>query len=309
MEKRIKLKKDTVNVMNQRLGVDAAKLLQNKLDSLGGDVTITNTGVVSSGKSSLYNALLDIGDGERFSVGAARTTITKDIEPLTENVYIIDTPGINIESADDEVALNAVCASSIIVMVHNIRMGMLHKNEVEWIRKIASNFSSPQETKDRFVFVCSWIDGREREETYQKTLDEIKKILVETMGVEPDFYTVSATRFQKGKSINKPEMIEMSGIPRLKADLLKKAEYFNSHYGDSHIKAEIIKLCEESLTKLNAVKIAQLLQCKTIEDTIDANYKSRYREWASVFNLYQDMHEEYNSIKKRIRKLKDEVSN
>lgn len=309
MEKRIKLKKDTVNVMNQRLSLDAAKLLQNKLDSLGGDVTITNTGVVSSGKSSLYNALLDIGDGERFSVGAARTTITKDIEPLTENVYIIDTPGINIESADDEVALNAVCASSIIVMVHNIRMGMLHKNEVEWIGKIASNFSSPQEIKDRFVFVCSWIDGREREETYQKTLDEIKKILVETMGVEPDFYTVSATRFQKGKSINKPEMIEMSGIPRLKADLLKKAEYFNSHYGDSYIKAEIIKLCEENLTKLNAVKIAQLLQCKTIEDTIDANYKSRYREWASVFNIYQDMHEEYNSIKKRIKKLKDEVSN
>lgn len=184
----IKVSKKTIETIENYVSSTTAVKISNKIDALKNKkVTITNTGVVSSGKSSLFNALLGIkkDDENRFSVGAARTTMSKDIEKYSENIELIDTPGIDVKEEDDEVALNAICASSIIVMVHNIKMGMLQNNEVEWLKKITINFNGDKnQLKDRFIFVNSWIDERMMENSYQSTIDETKRILFQTLGTE-----------------------------------------------------------------------------------------------------------------------------
>lgn len=100
-----------------------------------GVVTIANTGLYSSGKSSLFNALLDQIENERFPVGAIPTTKAGDRERLSEYVEIIDTPGIDATYEDDEVAVNMLMESDIILITHNIKMGMLNQSEYTWICK------------------------------------------------------------------------------------------------------------------------------------------------------------------------------
>lgn len=150
----IKVSKKTIETIENYVSSTTAVKISNKIDALKNKkVTITNTGVVSSGKSSLFNALLGIkkDDENRFSVGAARTTMSKDIEKYSENIELIDTPG----------------------------------NEVEWLKKITINFNGDKnQLKDRFIFVNSWIDERMMENSYQSTIDETKRILFQTLGTE-----------------------------------------------------------------------------------------------------------------------------
>ena len=74
-----------------------------------GRITIANTGLYSSGKSSLFNALLGrTGDNDmRFKVGAVPTTKKGDREKFTDNIDLLDTPGIDTrDSHDDAEALD-----------------------------------------------------------------------------------------------------------------------------------------------------------------------------------------------------------
>ena len=126
------------------------------------NIKIANTGMVSSGKSSLYNVLTESLATERFPTGAARTTKTADTYQ-SGNVEYIDTPGIDVREADDDVAFQTVMGADIILMVHNVKTGPMIRSEVEWLKQIADGMPSKDVCRQRLVFVCSWSDAREKD--------------------------------------------------------------------------------------------------------------------------------------------------
>jgi len=294
----IKLNESIIKTIETYVSSDSAARIINKIDSLSNTcVTVTNTGVVNSGKSSLFNALLDNKDGyERFSVGAARTTVSKDIERYSENIELVDTPGIDAKDEDNEVALNAVCSSSIILMVHNIKMGMLQKNEVDWIKRIALNFNIEQQIKDRFIFVNSWIDERMMEASFNNTVDETKRILFETLGTEVEVYNISTKLYKKGISENQQKFIDMSNINTLKDAIAEKADYFIKNYGTVAVKNDVAELCEDTKSKLADIRSQKHEKMIADKKAVSEQFKIRYNEWSTDFKLFKNLASEYNKV-------------
>ena len=104
------LSRSDIETLGRLTGSDMVNQWQGLIKKLdyGQKITIANTGLYSSGKSSLFNALLGrvSDDSLRFPVGVVPTTKTGDREPLTENIDILDTPGINtVDTKDDAKSL------------------------------------------------------------------------------------------------------------------------------------------------------------------------------------------------------------
>lgn len=286
---------DTIKKYN---GEYEATLLKNKLDALeNAAVTVTNTGIVSSGKSSLFNALLDRSENERFSVGAARTTVDKDTEELLPGIQLVDTPGIDVKDQDDQTALNAICASSIIIMVHNIKMGMLHQNEVDWLKNIRSSFGDLKELKDRFIFVNSWVDQRMNEKSYEDTVNETKRILYEIMGTSDiECYNVSSVLYVKGLTAGKEKLAEISGIPVLKSAIIEKAKIYSQKYGIEKKKAEFLSLADKNIEVLMRNRKDKNIEKYSISKRVEREFNLKKQKWENALTEYKEVMNEYRKI-------------
>lgn len=291
----------TISAVKKYISADSADMLRNKILSLNNNrVSVTNTGVVSSGKSSLFNALLDRCDDDRFLVGSARTTIQKDIEKYSDNIDLVDTPGIDVKDEDDKNAFNAICSSSIIIMVHNIKMGMLQRNEVEWLQKISKIFRSKEELKDRFIFVCSWIDERMGDTSYDHTVEETKRILFDTMGTEVDVYCVSSKLYKQGMAENKPKFVEKSKICELKKAISDKAELYLSKYGNTAVKAEVRDICLDNSNKLTTVRNEIAAEEAEIREPIECRYNTYREQWDSCFDRFKNLRSKYIGLQNQL---------
>lgn len=286
---------DTIKKYN---GEYEATLFKNKLDALENTVvTVTNTGIVSSGKSSLFNALLDRSENERFSVGAARTTVDKDTEELLPGIELVDTPGIDVKEQDDQTALNAICASSIIIMVHNIKMGMLHQNEVDWLKNIRSSFSDTKELKDRFIFVNSWVDQRMNEKSFEDTVNETKRILYDIMGTdEIECYNVSSVLYVKGLTAGKEKLAEISGIPELRSAVIEKARLYNKEYGFKKKKSEVLSLVDKNTDVLSRNRKNKNIEKYGVVKRVEQEFDVKKKKWENALTQYKQEMNEYKKI-------------
>ncbi|MDE6034805.1 MAG: 50S ribosome-binding GTPase [Ruminococcus sp.] len=262
-------------------------------------IKIANTGLVSSGKSSLFNVLID--SSERFATGAARVTKSQDIESLTDKIDIVDTPGIDVNEEDTQVALNSILESDIIIMIHNIKLGMLNDAEYKWLQSIAGRMSSNREKKARLMFVCSWIDERQSDPSYPDTIKETRRMVKEAVGCDIDFYEISVKRYLTGVEKGKDKMIEMSRIPEIKEAIIKKADAYSA-VSDYLIAEQLYSLCKESKTELD-IRKKQIRETKqNVVDRIKQKYDSLKNEWKSVFEMFRN---QYNIVKSK----RDEYNN
>lgn len=132
-------------------------------------IKIANTGLVSSGKSSLFNVLIGAdADKPRFAIGAARTTSIQDIEDFGEKIVLADTPGIDVNDEDNKTALESMLESDIIMMIHNIKLGALTASEYEWLKSIAERMNTEEERKSRLMFILNAI-ANTTQKRYNKT--------------------------------------------------------------------------------------------------------------------------------------------
>lgn len=105
---------------------------QNLLDATE-KVYIINAGRMNHGKSSLMNAVLG---KEVFKVADIRQTVKNQYEEYQKNVFLVDTPGLDANSEDDQEAFKVYKKANYILYVHNPKIGELHKNELETIGRI-----------------------------------------------------------------------------------------------------------------------------------------------------------------------------
>lgn len=203
-----------------------AEKMNNENDNLA--IKITNTGMVSSGKSSLFNVLIDESLNKEdtqqaneetkepfFKTGAARTTMSAD-KFLMEDVEYIDTPGIDVKEEDDKIAYETIMNSDIIMMIHNIKTGPLHRSEADWLKLIVDNIGDTQMVEKRLIFICSWNDTREKEDDYEELIADLKQLVFDICKVEIPFFRVSVKKYLAGKERNNEKLITGSHVLELK---------------------------------------------------------------------------------------------
>ena len=96
----VKLTEKELKIIHEKCGSNFAQRYRGIVKRTNDKVVkIVNTGMVSSGKSSLFNILIDSTEEEHFPTGAARTTTVADYFDY-KNISFIDTPGIDVRNED-----------------------------------------------------------------------------------------------------------------------------------------------------------------------------------------------------------------
>ena len=158
---------------------DYVKAFQDKIAAIDADaqrVNIINAGVMNHGKSSLFNSLLN---KNVFPEEDIRTTVKTQAELWKDNVFLIDTPGLSAESIDDKVAYEAYRRANVIVFVHRVDTGELHKNGIDGLNKIKTLFPDEKFFAEHLCLVLTSIDDQSVRDNLDnirdKALADIKK--------------------------------------------------------------------------------------------------------------------------------------
>lgn len=292
-----------IKLARQHMGEDAAGRWEGLKKKQGNAdiITIANTGLYSSGKSSLFNALLDQIDNARFPVGAIPTTKSGDREKLSKYVEIIDTPGIDATYEDDHVAVSMLMESDIILITHNIKMGMLNQSEYTWIQNIVKNIGENELAK-RLVFICTWIDEVTDEADRKKVTNELKRQLNEILNVEIPFWEVSAKRYCIARKKESEKLIRASNIPQFRVWLLDKADEYKNTANENR-KQEILDLCIASRDILLKKKQVRDMEYEKIKKEIERQFAPKQRSWDLILENFKEMKK---TVQNKLRALKKE---
>lgn len=283
-------------------GQEMSFRLQGALRNLDATtVKIVNTGMVSSGKSSLYNLLTDNATTERFPIGAARTTTNADAYSY-KNMEYIDTPGIDVRDADDEIAYETVMESDIILMVHNIKTGPLTRSESDWLTRIADGMIDSEMCKHRMIFVCTWKDTREHDQGYEEIIEEVKKMVLDAVGTEIPFFDVSIKKYLDGINKGKDVLCEKSGITALKGFVENYAAQYAEMKSEYALDA-LEQVAGEVRSSLeNSCNDGKRMIEKKRADT-QKKFGSQRSSWQGVFDYFRSRREILATLEQELRNI------
>lgn len=292
----MKLSQQDLKSIEKYCGEEYAKRCRALIERQKNDkVRIVNTGMVSSGKSSLYNALIDSG-GEYFPTGAARTTTRADYFDCGPISYV-DTPGIDVRSEDDALAFDTIMEADRILMVHNIRTGPLNRSEAAWLERIVRGMEDSG--GGRLVFALSWIDTREKEADYGGLVENVKKQVFEIAGAEIPFFEVSVKKYQQGIEKDKEILVRNSGVGALKEYLEASAASYLEMKRDVD-QREFAALMGEIRAILCEQRDGRKKEKKAILRKVRDQHKSRKSAWNVVYDYF-------SAQRKRLADLESEL--
>lgn len=287
------------DVIRKYCGQELSVRLQGAVNSQADSVVkIVNTGMVSSGKSSLYNVLTGNTREERFPTGAARTTVCADTCEY-KGMLFVDTPGIDVRDADDETAFQTIMEADMILIVHNIKTGPLTRAETEWMKRIAGGMKDSGMRRRRMIFVCTWKDAREKETGYGTIIEEVKRQAFEIVGIEIPFFTVSVRKYLAGIERDKPVLCEKSGIPEL-SDFLESSAAEYAEYKQQDSRTTLQTAAEGVLKKLGEARNKRTVAVKKNRDALAQRFHLRRSSWNNVFGYFQERRRNLDRIKKDV---------
>ena len=202
------------------------------------NIYIINAGSMNHGKSSLFNSLYG---SEIFKTGDFRVTVASQKEKWYENVYLIDTPGLEAEKIDDDVAYAAYRTANLIVFVHTIKVGELHKKELDAINNIKSIFYNDKFFWQHFCLVFTFLESDSPESIEAIKAKSLADIKNSCGGEDFKHFIVSNSRYKKGSEEDKNALLNKSGILELR-------EYMKENFG---------RWVEENQTSMREVRIGR----------------------------------------------------
>lgn len=285
---------------------DYVKLFQEKVDEIEKDVQdvhIINAGIMNHGKSSVFNSLLD---KEHFAVEDIRTTVEANKVLWEDNVYLVDTPGLQADSADDIEAYSAYRKANMIVFVHTVNVGELHAEELKAINTMKKLFQSDEFFWKHF---CLVLTAAESEAT--DNLSNIKdKILwdidKECGGRDFKTFMVSNVGYWKGKKEKKDKLIELSNIPELRVFL---REHIKEWLAENDIirKTRICKEQEALIKELEqeAKKIKKTMAEQ--EESVKKRQQVILTRLENIIDVKKGQESDLKSLKVRLSEMKSQL--
>ena len=278
---------------------DYVSEFQKKIAEINDDaqkVNIINAGVMNHGKSSLFNSLLN---ENVFPEEDVRTTIATQVEQWSDGVYLIDTPGLSAETVDDAIAYEAYRRANVILFVHRVDTGELHKNGIDGLNKIKALFPDEKFFVEHLCLVLTSIDDKSARENLNvirdKAIDDIKKFC----GLSGfKVFNVSNTRYRKGMAENKPKLVEMSGIPELRDYLQQNFSKWRAENKTVRA-ARITREKEDFIAQLNQERgnIQSRIQSKTEQiKQRQRNFLHKLEEAVSLYNSDKSNYEYQDSL-------------
>ena len=252
LEKKNDSNKNELERILDKLNYDIDKINERK-----NKIYIVNAGRMNHGKSSLFNSVLNKSE---FAVGDIRTTIKCSEAQLKDNVYLVDTPGLDAVNSDDQVAFEAYKKANMIVFVHTPNVGEFHKDEIEKINQIIDLFPSRRFFWEHFCLVFTFteaIDEKELKSIQTKILKDIKE---NCGGIGFPVFYVSNKRYIKGIKENKKTFVSKSGVEILRNYLLDRSKILsteNTQLQNNRINARIA-LAEKEIELLKEQTIKRI---------------------------------------------------
>lgn len=286
---------------------DYVKAFQDKIAAIDADaqrVNIINAGVMNHGKSSLFNSLLN---KNVFPEEDIRTTVKTQAELWKDNVYLIDTPGLSAEIIDDKVAYEAYRRANVIVFVHRVDTGELHKNGIDGLNKIKTLFPNEKFFAEHLCLVLTSIDDqsvRDNLDTIRdKALADIKKFCG-LSGFKVFF--VSNTRYRKGMAEHKEGLIKLSGILGLRDYLTENFSKWRAE-NQAFRKDRIAREKDDFIAQLNKERsdIQARIQSKT--EQIKQRQKNFLQKVEEAVAQQRDDESRYSSEKNRLKGMKSDL--
>ena len=225
------------------------------IESDCGKVYLVNMGRMNHGKSSLFNAILD---RETFKTGDLRVTRKNSLAKLQDNVFLVDTPGLDADDADDEEAYSAYQKASCLFYVHNVKVGELHKSEIKHLKHVAERMPSPAYLNSHFCMVLTGKDEYD-EDSLARIEQKILQDMEQHCGLKGFcVFAVSNSTYFDGKAESGEDaelMLAYSGIQPLR-------DYMNRHLAEwqqdaaCQIRARLETVSKAYCQELSALKEA-----------------------------------------------------
>ena len=278
---------------------DYVKTFQDKIaaiDADAGKINIINAGVMNHGKSSLFNSLLD---KNVFPEEDIRTTVKTQVEPWTDNVYLIDTPGLSAEIVDDKVAYEAYRRANVIVFVHRVDTGELHKNGIDGLNKIKSLFPDEKFFVNHLCLVLTSIEEQNASKNLKTIIGKIRADIKNYCGLSGfKIFPVSNALYKQGVEEHEDFFIEQSGITELR-------NYLQENF--SKWRAENKTVRQDRIAREKDDFIAQLrkersdvqarIQAKTKQiEQRQKNFLHKLEEAVSFYNADKSEYEYQDSV-------------
>lgn len=168
-------------------------------------------GMMNAGKSYLLNMLTDHYKAEYFPTNDVRETA--ELRRFEGEPYIfLDTPGLDANEADDQVAMDGAAKADVVLFVHQPQ-GELEKIELDFLKLLKESFGVYAEKN--IVLVISKTDAESQdkiEQIEQKVLEQCHLHL----GFTPASFLISGTRFHRGIQQHKDGLVKASHLQELK---------------------------------------------------------------------------------------------
>lgn len=237
-------------------------------------------GLLNAGKSSLLNMLTDHLKEDYFGTGDIRVTTSIQKERYNQFEYI-DTPGLDANEDDDEVASIGAKASDIILFVHQANRE-LEKEEYEFLENVAKSFG--RRASKSVVLIISKIDGKNADEL-NEIVSRIKEQCKQYLRFTPKTIQISNNRYRKGVLENKNNMIEKSGIPELKKYLNSIAdEAFKNRYSKQETRILELRNKVSEKIKMNERVLSEIRNSVVNKEFADFNQK--VDKYTAIFDDY-----------------------
>ncbi|MGI2000885.1 GTPase [Shewanella frigidimarina] len=168
-------------------------------------------GMMNAGKSYLLNMLTQHYNAEFFPTNDVRET-AKLRQFEGESYIFLDTPGLDANDADDQVAMDGAAKADVVLFVHQPQ-GELEKIELDFLKQLKESFGDHAEKN--IVVVISKADA----ESLDK-IEQIEQKVLEQCHLHLDFapasFLISGTRFHKGIQQHKDGLVKASHLQELK---------------------------------------------------------------------------------------------
>lgn len=297
---------------------DYVKLFQEKVAEIEKDVQavhIINAGIMNHGKSSVFNSLLD---KEYFAVEDVRTTLEANKVLWEDNVYLVDTPGLKADNADDIEAYAAYRKANMIVFVHTVNVGELHAEELQAINTIKQLFSSDEFFWKHFCLVLTAAES-EASDNLNNIKDKVLRDIEKKCGGR-DFKTfmVSNIGYWKGRKEEKDKLVELSNIPELRVFLREHIKEWAAENGiirKTRICKEQEKLLNELKREAGAIKNSMADKEKTVKnrqqvvltrlENIIGEKKEQEKDLKTRVDRLSDMKSQLKEMKEQHKQAKD----